>query len=369
VRDFEDFVAARGDSLVRFALMLCGDPHRAEDLLRETFQSREGQAPRLSRVRPKPRRTPWIAAGIGTLVVLAGAIVGANAVRGPAPVTLNAPSASPTIADESPAPGWRWESSLGMEVQVPDTWTVNDFGCGMSDKPTIERGNVNRRACAGYEPPTKEVAFIGSAVSPESPNARSIVVDGVAALRFEWRRTDGRFSGTVSIPSRDVSVEVRTMTKDLTQRILDSARLVDVDHLGCAARTSWPTEMPTVLAGKPSLPDHPSRLVLCLYGGQVRLQSSVEVSGAVAEEIFAGIRSAKEGPNPDPTPGQCRQEPAKAPDLVVLPDGGVPLSVVFYPCTGRGITDGRHWAHVTKELVADLMIHTRTGWGYVEPLE
>jgi RNA polymerase sigma-70 factor (sigma-E family) len=33
VRDFEDFVAARGDSLVRFALMLCGDPHRAEDLV------------------------------------------------------------------------------------------------------------------------------------------------------------------------------------------------------------------------------------------------------------------------------------------------------------------------------------------------
>lgn len=33
VEDFEDFVAARGDSLVRFAMMLCGDPHRAEDLV------------------------------------------------------------------------------------------------------------------------------------------------------------------------------------------------------------------------------------------------------------------------------------------------------------------------------------------------
>jgi RNA polymerase sigma-70 factor (sigma-E family) len=33
VRDFEDFVAARGDSLIRFAFMLCGDPHRAEDLV------------------------------------------------------------------------------------------------------------------------------------------------------------------------------------------------------------------------------------------------------------------------------------------------------------------------------------------------
>lgn len=33
MRDFEDFIAARGDALVRFALMLCGDPHRAEDLV------------------------------------------------------------------------------------------------------------------------------------------------------------------------------------------------------------------------------------------------------------------------------------------------------------------------------------------------
>jgi RNA polymerase sigma-70 factor (sigma-E family) len=33
VRDFEDFIAVRGDSLMRFALMLTGDPHRAEDLV------------------------------------------------------------------------------------------------------------------------------------------------------------------------------------------------------------------------------------------------------------------------------------------------------------------------------------------------
>ena len=33
MRDFEDFIAARGASLMRFALMLCGDPHRAEDLV------------------------------------------------------------------------------------------------------------------------------------------------------------------------------------------------------------------------------------------------------------------------------------------------------------------------------------------------
>src|SRR5690349_8389809 len=34
---FEKFIVARGGALVRFALMLCGDPHRAEDLVQATL--------------------------------------------------------------------------------------------------------------------------------------------------------------------------------------------------------------------------------------------------------------------------------------------------------------------------------------------
>jgi hypothetical protein len=343
------------------------DPE-VEELLRETFQSREAQAPPLSLVRPKPRRTPWIAAGVGTLAVLAGAIVGANAMRSPAPVTLNAPSASPTT--RNPAPGWRWESSLGVEIQVPDSWTVNEFGCNMTDRPTVVRGDYTQFACAKPEPATKEVALIGTGTITESPNARVVVIDGVAALRHEWRYTDGRFAGTVTIAARDVGLSVRTTSADLTNRILDSVRLVDVDHLGCVTTltTSAPSAL-TPMPGRPVLPPAPSRLAICFYAGEKRLQSSIEVAGTDAETIFAGIRSAKEGPNPDPPKTQCSSGPAAEPDVVILPDGGVPLTVVFSPCTGRGVTDGRHWAHVNTELVGDMMVHTHTGWGYLAPLE
>jgi RNA polymerase sigma-70 factor (sigma-E family) len=36
-RTFEDYVAARGAGLVRFAILLTGDPHRAEDLVQEAL--------------------------------------------------------------------------------------------------------------------------------------------------------------------------------------------------------------------------------------------------------------------------------------------------------------------------------------------
>ena len=34
---FEGFVGARGQALLRFALMLCGDRHRAEDLVQSVL--------------------------------------------------------------------------------------------------------------------------------------------------------------------------------------------------------------------------------------------------------------------------------------------------------------------------------------------
>ncbi len=35
-----------------------------------------------------------------------------------------------------PAP-WRLESSLGLELEVPATWAINDYECNMSQAPTV----------------------------------------------------------------------------------------------------------------------------------------------------------------------------------------------------------------------------------------
>lgn len=47
---FEEYVAARGDGLLRFAYLLCGDRHLAEDLVQEVLARVHDRWPRLSYV-------------------------------------------------------------------------------------------------------------------------------------------------------------------------------------------------------------------------------------------------------------------------------------------------------------------------------
>lgn len=346
------------------------DPE-VENLLRETFQAREAQAPPLSPVRPKRRRAPYVAAGVATLAVLGGAIAAANALRSPPP---SMPTVDIPVADgAAPAGGWRWESSLGMQIQVPDSWTVNEYSCGhMTENPTVVRGQAVQLMCAPAVPPGKEVAFLTTAAARDSQlklTSAPTTVDGLPAVRAVGRLNDGRYAGSVTVADKDVAVTVFTKSEELTARILDSVRLVDVDHLGCAAATTVsPADLKPV-PGRPAVPPASPNLVICLYGDGPRLQSSTKVTGAAAEEILAAVRAAKEGQNPDPPASQCVSGPAKAPDLVLLPAGGVPLTVVFSPCTGRGVTDGQHWSQLSSALLGKLMEPVRSGYALSAPLD
>src|SRR5262245_18144245 len=54
---FDEFVAARGEELLRFALMLCGDRHLAEDIVQSV---RAKAYVRWSRVGAKPRPEAYL---------------------------------------------------------------------------------------------------------------------------------------------------------------------------------------------------------------------------------------------------------------------------------------------------------------------
>jgi len=54
---FDDFVAARGQALLRFALMLCGDRHQAEDLVQSALAK---AYPRWSRVSAMERPEAYL---------------------------------------------------------------------------------------------------------------------------------------------------------------------------------------------------------------------------------------------------------------------------------------------------------------------
>lgn len=351
------------------------DPE-VEDLLRDTFRARETQAPPLSRVRPKPRRprpATWIGAGIATLAVLGGAIYAAGTLRGPNPsiVDANPPG---SLADD--ASGWRWESSLGAEIQVPDSWTVNQNGCGtMSDKPTVVRGEGVARECLPIEPPTKTVAILST---PDGLDSRlpthsrplwTVTVDGVPGRRAEDRLDDGRFVGQIVFPDRQVAVAVRTPDADLGRRILDSVRLVAVDHLGCETHPSAALALPGANPGALTLPAQTRRIVLCNYAATATLQSSAVLTDSGAQAVVDALRTAQPGGNPDPLQAECLAVPQQQPDLVLRPDSGPPLSVAFSGCTRRGATDGEHTVRVSDPLIAMLMKPLYSGWSTSAPLQ
>ena len=227
-----------------------------EDLLRSTFRSKEPlappHAPRLARAvfrrrnerRRAVRRSVLAAAGVAAVAALAVPML-----RGTAHLSESTSGGSangggrqapPALAP--PAAGWRWESSLGVQIQVPQGWAVNDYGCDQDARPSVLRGPGPASPCKPRELPSTELAIIavsaGRPAPPAAPPApvRSGDVQGVPVERADGRLADGRFAAWVWLPSLRVAVVVRTLSAATTRRIADSVRLAaPADNNGCPA--------------------------------------------------------------------------------------------------------------------------------------
>jgi hypothetical protein len=226
--------------------------NQLEDLLRSTFASKEPlappHAPRLARQvlrRRDGRRRVVRRAVLAATAVAAVATLAVPVLRGVGRLSSE-DSAGSTYGGAqaaSPAPGWRWESSLGVQIQVPRIWAVNDYGCDQDDRPSVVRGAWPAEPCKPRELPTKELAIIAaSAVRPASPAAppakvRYWILQGVPAQRADGRLADGRFAAWVWLPSLQVAVMARTLSAATTKRIADSVRLAaPTDNNGCPAQ-------------------------------------------------------------------------------------------------------------------------------------
>jgi len=324
----------------------------SEDLVRDVFASREhlvdgsqvGLADAVRQRVARRRRVGWVAAGGLTLVTALGVTAAALTVARPdGTASLQAPPAAATNG-----PAWRWESSLGAEIEVPAHWAVNDYGCNMTDQPTVVRGLTGGRACLTPEPSTKELAILQSGPPESTPH-------------------DGRYAGWRASPSGDVYLIVRTLDRDRTQRILDSFRLVDPDRLGC------PTHRPAVRPQQPDLgggfvqPDAASIAVCSYYvSSDGRLQASAEVTGDDVGPIVAGMNAAPRHRNP-PTDA-CIETRTPAPDLVLLVRGPrdqlTRVWVTFSYCTGRGLDNGTGQAYLTDVVLHQLMRPLKTTYGW-----
>lgn len=367
--------------------------HDVEDLVRDAFHGHESEIdasqPGLvdavrTRVGRRRRRARTVAVGATATAVLvaAGLVPVLTRDRPPGPAQVAERHAA---EDRAATIDWRWESALGAEIRVPDSWGVNDYRCNMTDKPSVVRaGGGPRFDCFTAEAATKELAFLSTspdgqpgAVLPGHP----VTVDGVPAVRAEGRLPDGRWAGSVTVDSRQVAVTVRTLDRATTRRILDSLRLVDTDHAGCAARRPAVPSAPETErapaggpARRPFVPAGPTSIGICLYpqwehnpSSANRLQGSVRLAGDEATGLAAALDAARPGGNATHPGASCaRPDPGQYDVLLLVagPDGDTTRVRVRYSgCAGIGLDNGARTVQLTLRLLAQIMRPLHTGYG------
>jgi hypothetical protein len=351
-----------------------------EEVIRAAFRSREhlvdGAGEHLLpavRVRSRRRRRalPVAAAAMATAVVLGGLMVVLSIQRsGPDGDQAQPPVAGP---EGAPPAGWRLESSLGVEILVPKAWGTNDIGCGMTDKPTVVRGQGVVTGCFTPEPPTKEVAIIRRLGAPLTGLAEKPVSLGdVPARRATGRREDGRYAGWVVVPSKDVAVQVRTRSEATTRAILDSVRLVQTDHVGCDVHRPAYARRAGGSDG-PFVPPDPTSIGICYYSGHELesdlLKTSARLTGTDARRLAAALNTARPGGNPDRPAHQCVDAEPPVANAVLLIDVGTQrvasVWVTFSTCTGRGADNGLRRVQVTQSMITLLTdpLHTSPLFG------
>lgn len=232
----------------------------------------------------------------------------------PDPTPDPAPPAAPAeLVGEVLAPpaDMQWVSSLGVEILVPAAWSINNTGCGQSSAASVARGQLIALTCWTPEPVDKTIAAIGSAAlgwipaqdidtgepgwtQPPDPvmTYESTTVDGRSAQLGHADLADGRTAGVLRVPAADVAVVVRSTNPETVERVLASARLVEIDSAGC------PTERPDALGFLADETTDPlgdlSTAVsasLCAYptGSDARLAASTVVDAAHLGYIVPGL--------------------------------------------------------------------------------
>jgi hypothetical protein len=350
-----------------------------EVLVRETFRSREHvmtgrQVDLLAGVDQRQPARKWLLIAAAAVVLAAMVAVVGVAVGWPgrddrvAAPDRDGPPAAPQ--------GWVWHSSLGMEIAVPARWTVNDTACGQTNRPTVVYGFQPGAECITPEPPTKRIAIISGNLDPRRSGSggdqdyfygelygqdyytagvstRDIILDGVAASLTEGPIADGRYAALLAVPSRQVYLTVRSTKPIEVATIVNTARLVDVDRLGCTVNR------PQITAPDPVPPDlvpaSADTVRVCWYsawrhGG--RLEGSGELAATDAAWLVSAVNSAPAGRNPDKK--GCVDSRPVVPEMVWLfvdPAGHTTrVWATLFWCTGRGLDNGARVVAVSKRM-------------------
>lgn len=280
----------------------------------------------------------------------------------------------PVLPDRSEyQPGWRWESSLGIELAVPDEWSVNDTDCNQTSAPTVVRAQGVVLDCLTLEPPDKQIVEIspfltGAAEDPEPSaefSSEQLVIDDEPVERIEGIAPDGRAEGWLKFSKTKNSIQARVHDRELLDRIFDSVRVVAVDTHGCAtARSSMRLKAPRA---KSLVPSDATEVSICYFDQNQVLQTSALFEGSEAKQLVELLNDAEPGRNPDVPRNLCLREKPPLPDAVLIARGEHDAALIelsFSGCTRRGLTNGETTSQLTVPILEVIMNPLSVGYGF-----
>lgn len=306
-------------------------------------------------------------------ILIGWVVLGASAACAPLDEAVGgSPAPTAPFDSEPPADGWRWESSLGVQLAVPDDWKINDTDCLQTDAPSVVRAQGAVQDCFTPEPTTKQIVEIMSdssfeaAARPSGLRFEDITIGDEPAERGEGTMPDGRAAGWLHIPDIGVIVDARVKDTATLHQVFESVRVVEFDHNACAVSRE---QLGALAPAADSLVPRDTHAVsVCLYAGGNVLQASALIEGSEAEELASALRAAAPGRNADVPANQClRERDVPPPDVVLIAHGSedrAQVEVTFSTCSHRGMSNGRSDAQVTSGLVQAIMAPLHVGYSH-----
>ena len=356
-----------------------GDGALEARLLRETLLERAADADSPLPVRPplparRPGRLLTAAAAAAATVLAVGGVAAWRAER---PMTAAGPAISPAPTSTAPATptaappvgvpaGWKPVASLGIEIHVPPSWevtgAVNPCTLKESTAGTVSRP-VGAVVAIGCErpPPATLVSF--EQVYDRAPAPGRATEDGRTTIT--WIGPDGTSAVVASGPDAA-----------LLQQVVDTARRVDVDSLGCGTRPpvlAW--DRPRAGLPPVRLPGDVTEIVGCHYtvtgepSGQspeYRLVASAGFDEAQRAALATALRRAPAGTTPD-VPQDCgpgRPETEYTVLHVRSATGVATLAMHPQGCAGPYVAGEASRSTVTVRVLTVVMDTIGIGYSY-----
>ena len=354
------------------------DPDRAEAAFRSAMRVPTDHetittGPDLVAVRRRVRNRAWwqigaCAAGMLMLAAVLVSVADRSEIMGRVPI---ADDSTTTAADQpdtdqseaDPVPlrdGWRYETFLDVQIQVPDSWEYNPYPASQwcinpgPEAPYVDRGSPARATtdvyCGPQEPTRRfqdHVLFLATQFTEGTP---------LREERNGWL--------TVREPVGAAMVEIVSQDETLIDDILATASVVSFDQFGC------PVSDP-IQAGdfvRPAEPfdigevDSVVEIAVCRYlvgeawSAEAGLADAHLLTGTAARDELSALQAAPIGGGPG-NPADCAPEYSGYDALVIRlrsADDTYTMYVYYQACGGNGFDDGNQLRTLTRAACSPL---------------